>query len=63
MNRIMKVPIGLVFAALMLIVFTFVDYTWVFSTIGRGFFAGVCIVGGLILTAMNADINFWEYHE
>lgn len=63
MNRIMKVPIGLVFVALMLIVFTFVDYTWVFYTMGRAFFCGICIVGAGLLTAMNSEIIFWEYHE
>ena len=63
MNKIMKLPISVVWVLLMLIVFTFVEPTWIFETFLRGAFCVISIIGGGLLTGMNGDLGFWEYHE
>lgn len=63
MNKIMKLPISAAWVLLMVMVFTFVDPTWIFETFLRGVFCVISIVGGALLSAMNADLGFWEYDE
>lgn len=63
MNKIMKLPISVAWIILMLIVFTFIDPTWIFESFFRGIFCIVSIVGAGLLTGMNGDLGFWEYHE
>lgn len=63
MNKIMKLPISVAWVLLMLIVFTFVEPTWIFETFLRGAFCVISIIGGGLLTGMNGDLGFWKYRE
>lgn len=63
MNKIMKLPISVAWVILMIIVFTFVDPTWILDTFLRGTFCVICIIVGGVLTGMNGGIGFWEYRE
>lgn len=59
MQNFKKLPISVVWLLLMILTFTFVDYTWIFSAAARMFFALVSLVGAGVLTAMNHDLKFW----
>lgn len=59
MTNFKKLPISVVWLLLMILTFTFVDYTWIFSAAARMVFALVSLVGAWVATAMNHDLKFW----
>ena len=59
-NKLKRVPIAIITLIMTTLVFTFVQYDWIFSMSGRFFFTTVVIVVGGFLSAMNYDLKFWK---